>query len=1384
MPITLISNGVGFFGVPMEQIDGGIQYALLYDDNGNPIDLGGINPKDSPYAIQIGGVANTNMHPYTFATRPQVNVSNLDLGGTRRGDSLTSDRYTLTSGNDMVIWDSRTTDGTVHLFTTSGTSPAALSHGNHRYGLPGLAYTVDGATGIVNYTSTTVSQTWAIDVFDMGAGNDFVSLLYDNGTYADAIGGVHAGIEYTANATIYGGAGVDWVWSGAGNDLLFGGSENDTIYGGDNNDTLVGGGGADLLDGASGVNWVSYQDSPGIVNVILNDTQTGTITSTGSDAQGDIVRRVNHLIGSDVAGSGDTLTGNTSRNTIIGLAGNDTIYGGDDVGADVGDVMYGDDTLNAVTGNDSLFGGNGNDTGYGGLGDDFIEGSAGSDSLYGGAGNDTLSYSLSDQGVSVTLGGSGSGGHAQGDVLAADFENLLGSAFNDTLIGSSGANFVFGGDGLDSIRGAAGADTIYGGAAVDTIEGGTAGDTLAGGNSVGAAGEGDWVSYANSVLGVTVDLGVNTATGGDASGDVLSGFTNAIGSGAGDSLIGNAGINTILGLGGDDTIRGGGGADSLDGGTGASDWLSYAGSAAVTVNLGSASPQSGGDAQGDIISAFDNLIGSSNADSLTGTNSVNTIYGGAGVDTILGDAGADSLDGGGQGDWVSYVGASGVTVDLSLTTTQSGSHAAGDILAGFSNLIGSGQADSLAGTAGINTIFGGGGNDTIFGGDAGDSLDGGAGAGDWASYAGSGSPVNVDLSLATAQSGGDAQGDILGNIENLIGSGGADTLTGSSAANTIVGGLGVDTVQGGLGNDRLEGGVSLGAATDGDWLSYAAAGSGVSASFFGGTATGGAGTDSIAGFQHLIGSASGDTLEGNDDLDNSLAGRDGNDTLRGLGGIDTLDGGIGDDLLQTGNNGGTFVATSVNGWDGETGSGPIIVAVAADAARVGDFAFGGTGTDTLDMAALTSGSARTVYMRFNADGTPSSNSNIGAFLAGVEIIVAGASADIINLTFNDGVTRTAYGENVSIFAGAGADTVFSGSGDDVIAGGRQSGSVAGETGDWLYGGQGRDTIFGDDFNAASTFGGDDRLFGGGGNDTVNGGVGGDTAYGGEGIDALNGNSGDDFLYDFDAGNLNGDEGADLLVLQVTATPSNYFANGGKDDVSDGADRVFVGGTYNSVTSGLGGANDLFIASSTDSGTAQIDRVSGESGADVISSWYGNDILDGGDGGDALWGGAGVDTIIGGPDTDILYGGAGDGDLLIGGDGSDYYYWARTDGVDRIEDRDTVGGGQADNFILVQPDFDPVTGQMVAGNGVFETDHDLYDNAGGDDMVQLVDLDGAGAGTMYRLTILQGAGAGSSIEFDQTEISVIGLWNNDAMGATPVITAYVWDPIDQRYEYQA
>jgi len=82
--------------------------------------------------------------------------------------------------------------------------------------------------------------------------------------------------------------------------------------------------------------------------------------------------------------------------------------------------------------------------------------------------------------------------------------------------------------------------------------------------------------------------------------------------------------------------------------------LSYASSsAAVSVNLGT-STVSGGDAAGDTISNFENLLGSNAGDVLTGSSSANTITGGGGNDTINGGSGNDSLSGGAGHDLFIY----------------------------------------------------------------------------------------------------------------------------------------------------------------------------------------------------------------------------------------------------------------------------------------------------------------------------------------------------------------------------------------------------------------------------------------------------------------------------------------------------------------------------------------------------------------------------------------------------------------------------------------------------------------------------------------------------------------------------------------------------------
>ena len=100
------------------------------------------------------------------------------------------------------------------------------------------------------------------------------------------------------------------------------------------------------------------------------------------------------------------------------------------------------------------------------------------------------------------------------------------------------------------------------------------------------------------------------------------------------------------------------------------------------------------------------------------------------------------------------------------------------------------QADVLRGLGGNDMLFGGSGNDLLNGGSGADTLVGGPGS-DTADYSSSPAAVMVNLQTGLG-SGGDAQGDILNGVENIIGSAFNDTLAGDSGANTLAGGMGAD----------------------------------------------------------------------------------------------------------------------------------------------------------------------------------------------------------------------------------------------------------------------------------------------------------------------------------------------------------------------------------------------------------------------------------------------------------------------------------------------------------------------------------------------------------------------------------------------------------------
>lgn len=382
------------------------------------------------------------------------------------------------------------------------------------------------------------------------------------------------------------------------NDTLDGDQGVNTIDGLGGDDEIEGGASGDVLIGGAGTDWLKYEGSDAGVSIDLNTDASGNQSASGGDAEGDTISEFENVRGS---GFDDLIVGDEGGNYMIGGAGTDTITG------------------------------NG--------GDDTIRGGEGADLLDGGAGVDILQYEGSAAGVFVDLNGdasgfqSVSGGDAEGDTVSG-FEDVFGSDSDDFIVGNAGENYLIGFLGDDNIDGGAGDDVIRGGVGADTLEGGDGVDLL---------------QYFTSTSGITIDLGGNApGTGGDAEGDVVSGFENVYGSDHGDNITGDAGRNVLFGYDGDDTLDGGAGndtirgdegADRLEGGDGI-DWLRYNGStAAVTVDLNADAnglqSASGGTADGDVISGFENVYGTRYDDTFTGDENANIFYGGGGADTFI-----------------------------------------------------------------------------------------------------------------------------------------------------------------------------------------------------------------------------------------------------------------------------------------------------------------------------------------------------------------------------------------------------------------------------------------------------------------------------------------------------------------------------------------------------------------------------------------------------------------------------------------------------------------------------------------------------------------------------------------------------------------------------
>ena len=211
---------------------------------------------------------------------------------------------------------------------------------------------------------------------------------------------------------------------------------------------------------------------------------------------------------------------------------------------------------------------------------------------------------------------------------------------NGTSGDDNGSKALIGTNDADTVSGEAGNDDLYSLGGNDILVGGLGNDTINGGAGV------DLVSYAYANHTVSVTLGANgsgSVTAGNNDTDALHNIENIWGSSFGDWLFGNSAGNEIDGRGGDDWIQGGAGTDRLFGGSG-SDTLDYTGSGAVTVDLAT-NAVSGGHAQGDVVSGFENVYGTAFNDSITGNAAANWLWGGQGQDTLRGGGGSDRLRG-------------------------------------------------------------------------------------------------------------------------------------------------------------------------------------------------------------------------------------------------------------------------------------------------------------------------------------------------------------------------------------------------------------------------------------------------------------------------------------------------------------------------------------------------------------------------------------------------------------------------------------------------------------------------------------------------------------------------------------------------------------------
>lgn len=599
--------------------------------------------------------------------------------------------------------------------------------------------------------------------------------------------------------------------------------------------------------------------------------------------------------------------------------------------------------------------------------------------------------------------------------------------------------------------------------------------------------------------------------------------------------------------------------------------------------------------------------------------------------------------------------------------------------------------DILHSLAGADIINGLGGDDVIHAaeGTGPDTIDGGDGIDTLVltRSSGGGTTLSIADTLVGIVTIGD--GTTIANVEQLqfSGSDGVDDITGGALADVLRGGGGDDMLRGGDGDDSLNGGVGDdlldgGAGVDTAFYANAAAAITLSLALQGSAqATGGAGSDTLTGFENLTGSLFDDVLSG-DSGDNVIDG--------GSAGRDTLSGGLGDDYLVGGS--GIDAASYAYATGGVTVS---LATTASQEVQAGDFEalsgiesligsdhddrltgnsglnylYGGLGNDTL------AGDGGSDFLDGGA-GIDTLDYSAAASAIRLDLSVTaaqflGAAAGLDTVRNIENVVATAFADKLTgsamaneLHAGDGADTLDGGGGDDLLDGGDGidtllfATATGGVTVDLAAGtstGQGSDTLIGIENVTGTAFA--DSLAGSDADNRIIGGAGDDIVLASLGADYLDGGAGTGDTLSFAAlPSLPDFVGVTFDLSLVVAQDSGYGS-------------YTVRGFENLV----GTAFDDFIA-----GNALANVIHGGDGYDTLDGGGRDDTLHGEGGDDYLFGNIGNDTLNGGDGDDILVGFSGN-DILNGGAGIDFADYSQTFSRVKVDlaitgTQNTVGAG--------------------------------------------------------------------------------------------------------------